>query len=555
MRLFSLEAEPELEVEKLARQKDEHVVPDIVTEIKDEEEKAASAAAAETAAAETPPVESDSKTDSEDKEEVKEEKEDTSDKADDKEVNEADEADVKSTESLKLCLESTVNDIKGMVLVHIVPGERVTGDSEEEPVKETAVETKEPVDDIELSYEQRLIKSMETSSYIHVPEIISTESLRNSLRNEMTSLTSSRTVSMEEWSEVSSGSVLKNIAGTVGTTLLQLGKYLGTTVAPIVLKATYKGVVYAFLALLRGMTLGASFLEKYLKRRWYSFNNLKSRIQKAEHALDLIEKAHGRLQHAEGRGFTASRIINQIASGPSINLKVNVSVLDKFVNESIKGLGNSIRRDILAIQQIITQSSSRVDANISALLEMTPPLSGLHEAHLADLENKTAKLTNYVYPMLLPGTVVLTMSLPSQGEKTYEEWVEAYKASDIFLLVDRSRFETHGSIPYMELKDLKELLIALNKLCIVSIDHQKFYESIKQDKIKLKAVYRKYFDALVSSKVRVTTRQSMIDLVILRNNFLDKVYLPAAIDIHDHVARTVNSYLSYIEKNIKTLSP
>lgn len=476
------------------------------------------------------------------------------------------------------------------------PGERVSGDSENPGTSDQDLSTvnpspegKKPSGDVEQSDEDELL------SYTQPSEVeeqdISTESLRQILSLESHHVHLFGTPSLEskyddgipyyekpksqyyaqDWQDWGQNKV-ENTADKIGSGLDRagdkigswtgsalkwlgsLGVKLGTQTIPALAKQAYKGLLYAFDRLGYSFMVGLTALERYIQRRINSFSNLHSNIKKAKETLDLLD--NGREEKLTDQDvYDNQSTINQIVIAGDIDLIKNINSTTKFVKDAINGLGISIKQDLEAISELIGYSQLKGEHNVLSLMKIDIKMPNLQKGIIDGFQTDSQLLDSYYNNNLLPGTSRLIVQIPNDTIKERTEWIEAYRQSDMFIGVDRSKFKLVESIPYRNVKDLKKLLSALETLCNVCIEHQAFYDSMKKQKLNQRLVYKNYFDSMVRSATKVSIKDSMIDLIVLRNNFVDKVYLPAAIDIHDYAVRVINANLRYIEKNIKVLTP
>lgn len=425
------------------------------------------------------------------------------------------------------------------------PGERVSG---EDPDTET------PDSSAEASFLDEGIEDPQ-------PEKISAESLRDIMTKESAALLGLHTPAFESF-ENQDFYAIKPSGGERAWSLTKdafrylgfLGIKLTVDVLPKILTQTFKGILYAFTRLAYGLMMGMTALDQYLHRRINSFNSLRSNIQKAKQALEMVEHAKP-ADITDAGDFTELRFIRQIVAGDSVNLLENLQRMNQFVGHQVDGLGLSIQQDLGLIRSMISYVRTGGTPDITELLEPRVSMVGMQNGLLPGYSTPNPKLVSSHSTVPLPGNVVLIAQLPSKEPKGREEWIQQYKDSQVFLGVNKAAYKEHTSIPLCSIEDLKKLLDGLEQLCLLCIAHQKFYDNMKQQKLDQRLYYRNYFESLITKQKKVSLKDSMIDLVSLKNHFVDKVYLPAAIDIHDYSVRVINSYLKYVEKNIRVLTP
>lgn len=440
------------------------------------------------------------------------------------------------------------------------PGERITGNSEVDE-SDSPVAAEKP----ELSDEDAdLLNAVKDDS--PKEEQISTEQLREVLSRQICAVISLRdgndlayeSYDDSTWSTDSSmnhnstNSTLWNFTKEAGKWLGQLGIKLGTDTLPKLAGHLYKGIVYAFNRLGYGFAVGLTALDQYLTRRINSFNRLHEEIQKAKQAVELLKK--DKPKDFKDEFYTDDKNINQLSIGSSVNLKDNLDTLTKFVNSTMQDLGLCIKEDLSSIEQLISYSHLGGSKDLLDLLVLKPKIKNLVTGEIDGYQTNSRLVTSYHVKTMLPGNTVLICHLPSPESKTREEWIQAYRESDMFLGVVKSNFHLTDQISYLNANELSDVLNKLETLCRACIGHQSFYENMKKQKLHQRLVYKNYFDSIVRRDKKVGLKESLIDLVTMKNNFVDKVYLPAAIDVHDYAVRIINAYLKLVAKNVEVLS-
>lgn len=444
------------------------------------------------------------------------------------------------------------------------PGDRISGDSESSET-DTPVNTSTQEDDSHLSDEDKDLLEHVKDETPPTEPAKSMEHMRSILARESYAVLNIETIAQENYQEYEGQGNWGDNSKTVGQSawdftkkaarwLGNLGIKVTTDTLPKLAQHTYKGLIYAFDRLAYSFMVGYTTLDRYLSRRVNSFNNLHQNIDKGKQVLELL--SNGRANPiTEADVYDNSVVIRQIVIGDSKDITANIPILTKFIGEAITSFGMSIKEDIVGIRDIIEHSKITRGNAVLSLLNPDFKINGLRQGVLPGFETENTLLTSYYVDPTLPGNVNMIVQLPSAEHKTRTAWVEAYRDSEIFLGVNRTKFKINDSIPYMDVDGLKKVLDELAHLCDLCIKHQTFYESMKKQKLEQRLVYKNYFDGLMKTEKKVSIKDSLIDLVTIKNNFIDKVYMPAAIDIHDYAVRVIVAYLKFVEKNIKVLTP
>lgn len=442
-------------------------------------------------------------------------------------------------------------------------GERISGDTETDDDKDSDKEDKHDnkKDTDSMEY---LEDKPSKESFMMEHQTSSTESIRlfyNQESKYIQSFSILDTANMVDINRIGLediSSLYHNTVDNFASSLKHIGflgiKYTGKGIYEI-LKLTFKGILYAFDRLAYGLVLSIVAINKYLKRRINSFDRIHKNVNKARETIKLLDDSKVELKDIEDNYHRNIKNINQLIIGNSIDIEENLKVLHSFINNTIIGISASVKDDLTSIRQLIAQSYLNRSDNVYKLLETSVKLNNLHQGTVVGFENNHPSIDSYVSKEVLPGNVVLIAYLPTPGLSSHEEWIDAYKNSDMFFAVDRSRVKSIDEIPYLTKDSLVKLLDVLDGICTTAIEHQRFYESMKSHKLHLRLVYKNYYETLVSRNVKISVKDSLVDMVILKNNFIDKVYIPAAIDMHDYTVRVLNSALTYVEKNIRELTP
>lgn len=328
--------------------------------------------------------------------------------------------------------------------------------------------------------------------------------------------------------------------------------YLGITYTPIVASHLYKGVVFLMGRLVKLLLTGVINTTKYLNRRVNSFNNLKEDISTLKNTLSEIKSKKQQVDLSNVK-FTNKKIINTLKISSNVDFIANINTLSTFLNNTIKKIDTSINNDMGAIKHLIAQTTSNVVKNPLNLMKPSIPTSGLTSGVLKGYEPSDDLLDAYRSTETLPGDVVLVVHIPNKSINSLDDTVKAYNSSSIFLGVNLTSYREIESIDYMSVEILEKYLDELGKLCEICLSHKSLYERVVKQKSELRYNFKQYFNTLINSKNKVSIDNSLIEYIYLKSMFVDKVYLAAAMDIHDYSIKVINTSLSLIKSNIKKL--
>ena len=337
-------------------------------------------------------------------------------------------------------------------------------------------------------------------------------------------------------------------------------KYIGVTYGPPIASGVYKGALAVFCGI-SGLIYASSIaVSKYLDRRVNSFDNIRKDIDGLKRTVELI-KSNANENNLEARDlsdlkFDREKVISTLKIGDSIKFANNLTVLTEFTGKFIAGLDKAIKNEALVIKHIIAYSETgAVKPPISMLAtDVVNLLPGLTKGSIDGYEPSSELATSYHYSKQLPGDVSFIAYLPIPGIGNVEDASKAYNASSMFLGFNAKSFEARDSVDYMTLDGLSTFLDVMSGLCETCIAHQHFYEEIKKSKVGMRFSIKSYFLKMVASKEKVSLRNSLVEYVYLKNLMIDKVYLVAAMAIHDYAAKVLVSATSYVRENVKKLS-
>lgn len=366
---------------------------------------------------------------------------------------------------------------------------------------------------------------------------VATESLRE-LRYE---------ISVEDWSSVG------HYASKTVEFLAGAGKYLaaiGIHYTPIMLSKVYKGVLFSITKLVSGLINSVVAIQKQRLRVTESFQKSKDDIESLRKAIGLIQEP----SDISDLQCINRNVINSLKIGSSNDLNKNLSVLEDFLSTNIKSISSSIDSDIGYIKQLITYVTSNTVKAPNEMMSDIHITKYLTEKVIEGYNEQSDLIKSYGYEYELPGDVELIAQLPISGLDNIDSISKAYNQSSIFLGFNNSSFEEIDSISYMDKDALFRFLDTLDQVCTAGLEHVNFYTRVENHKRNLKYNFRLYISAIVNSSRKLSTADSLIDYVNLKAVFIDRVYLPAAIDIHDYTIKVVSNSLRFAKDNVVKLS-
>lgn len=329
---------------------------------------------------------------------------------------------------------------------------------------------------------------------------------------------------------------------------------LGIKYTPTAFAYAKKATIYLFfksakltLKLMRSLS---DFMKRYKR----------SVSRKEKDIVNLIEKLNKlEFEGEKGDKFTPTKpntADEKYLSWFTVNQKTNpmysAETVLSFMNSVVAELDKRTTFDIDAVSKLIELSSGNSNLDPTMVLGVAPFQTGFlrkrMEGHLKDPE----LIDPYLYGTILPDNVVLVANIPRRDLRDIDTIAQAYNESSMFLTSDNRHPPTAVKVDYMDSKEIRRLLDILNKICELSNSHLAFYSRIEKNANKLKLGYKHYYLKLTSEKGEAYY-EKLSEYIYLKQSFVNRVYLPAAMDIHDYAMSYLLVALKYVRENIKLL--
>ena len=360
------------------------------------------------------------------------------------------------------------------------------------------------------------------------------------------------------------GSVVSAAGAVAGFTLdavkaaIVLIGTLGIVYGPSIVKNVYKGVIYAFGKLVKLLVISTRAISEFIDRRTNSLENIKKSIAEHRKSLELVstkQESSSDDSSASDAFYGDVKVINSLKIGQSTDFKANVSVLNGFLKNTINGIFDGINDDIGLMKYTMSSFQGNEKGYVvSSVLLNNKKIPGLIEGKVDGFSFKTDYTISYRSKVTLPSDVVLMCNFPRSELENVEQMSQAYNDSTIILGVDSSSFRSIEQIKYLDAAELSAFLDSLDKLCDTCIEQESYYQRLQQQRSGLKFNLRNFFAKIASSPSKVSLSDSRFEHVYLKATFIDKVYLVAAMDIHDYATKVLTSGLSFVKANIRQLS-
>lgn len=352
---------------------------------------------------------------------------------------------------------------------------------------------------------------------------------------------------------------LSSFALKLATDLGGVMKDLGIAYGPIVFKRLRSGVMYLLERTFRNfLKFRVSLRQNYVRRK-HSLQKSQVRIQRMLKTLEELKTEKLKLSKPEP--FRDEDLFPWFVSGDKVSVNGGLSSVKRLMNVIANEIDQSISFDIGTIERLIDLTKRGVRTNLASYLEIQFSLNNFKRdtAMITD-ENKEI-LDTYRFSEELPNFTCLSVGIPKKevvqqyGNGNNDNVVKAYHESFIALMPSQQNIRTTPNINYVDQKQLEVLLRELNGLCSLALEHVEFYKKFENRAEKLKTDYQHYFNWLTADEKAKSLNESLSELIYLKQQFISRVYLPGAMDIHDYVALYLMKLSGYAEKNLKALKP
>lgn len=333
------------------------------------------------------------------------------------------------------------------------------------------------------------------------------------------------------------------------TTLFELG----VTYSPGAARLLKKGVIYLYTKAARAFLATMIATANFVKRYVHSIENAKSDIRSMRELVGTLKQQTG-IADLTGRACTDESILSWLTYNGKTDALGSATLMTAFLTSTVENIDRGILHDLDTVQKLIDLSKNGVRGNALSFMSV-PPFSGSYLRKAVRGYVKDPDLVeSRVYSSALPDKILFVVNLPRVDLTEIELISKAYQESGIFLAVDSNDTPSADKLDYMDIAGVERLLDRLEQLCDVSINHLSFYARIEKHSDSLKFGYRNYYQKLVESAASATVRSSLVEYVYLKQSFVNKVYLPASMDIHDYVSAYLVRACRFAKANLKALA-
>ena len=344
---------------------------------------------------------------------------------------------------------------------------------------------------------------------------------------------------------------INKLANWTGEKLAEFGSWLkqvGLKYGPVVLEKVATGLANLTKGLARAVISATELTRRYLNRHDSSF----TKAEKEIHAmLERCEVAIQEKKNPTG-AFTNAKKINLLKIGKSVDLKHNIVGMTNFTNSTLQGLSTLMKDDYKLMLQLMEMDSVSSVHDISSILALKTFDRVLASGNLPGYELRSDLLHSLVSKDIAMGDVKVCAHVPKHDLDSFDAYRKAYEQSTMFLGLNIEKAEGAGSIPFVKAYELKQILDHLLELCGQCKGHHKFYVETDKEISSFSTKWKVFLGNLVNSKKTFSIKETHMEIVYLRFGFIQRVYLPCAMDTHDYCLKVIQAVLEYSKQCMKS---
>lgn len=331
---------------------------------------------------------------------------------------------------------------------------------------------------------------------------------------------------------------------------------LGVSNAPAALRGVKKGVLYLFSRTLRAFFTMLTKIADFVKRQRMAITRSQKDIAELRKALqELTTASHGTELVLKQQATNSENIVKWLTPDAKGRPVASVSIVSKFMDDVLKHVDGSISHDVDIVKRLIELSSTGVRGDMTKFLSVSPLSGEFFKGSVKGYVSDSEITDTFIYRQSLPNNVLFVANLPKQSLKELSDISAGYAASGMFLAVDPRTQQLSSVVNYMDARKLDAFLAELQGLAAVALNHSAMYDHISKQCETLKFGYRHFYQKLIATPAQATVQNTLIDYVHLKQDFVNKVYLPASMDIHDYVSTFLVYAVRFAKANVKALKP
>lgn len=328
---------------------------------------------------------------------------------------------------------------------------------------------------------------------------------------------------------------------------------LGIHVTPIALRKVKVGVIYLFTRTI------ATFLKTFIALANFR-KKFVMRISKRKDEIASLKEAIAKLRNVEisndykTKVFSKDEVISAIVADDETGIQQTAKCVSQFVGVAIDEIDLSIDANVKATQSLIEAMKRGVRGELINYMRVNPLGRGFIRRSVRGYVKTPELVENYTYSGKLPSRAVFIATVPNSSLTEVDEVGNAYQASGFFLGVNDRVIKMPDTLNYVDIDTLDAYLDQLAGICEQVSQHDRFFDSVRKAAENLKMGYRNYYQSLVESSEQKTIRETLVQYIYQKQEFVTRVYAPGAMDVHDFVASYLSRSIQFARDNVKVLT-
>ena len=327
-------------------------------------------------------------------------------------------------------------------------------------------------------------------------------------------------------------------------------KDVGIEYGPTVFKHIFRGTFFALVGIAKALVKGTTLLVEYAGRKINSFTNLRGKLTDVQAALEVVKENHGVCE--KDLMFTNSKSLARLKIGSSINLKENLSISMKFIEDFFKLADMRSQAILQSVQKIMTDVSNGSVAMPSHYTSEGLGFQGFNRAHVDGYSPPDQTVESYCYHAILAGDAIFVGYAPKANLEHEEELIEAISHSKLFIGIASTSETVVMGCKVLSIEELMEITELLIKLCDICLKREKAFTGIAKLRNMIKISLQSYVKFILFSKNRLNDHETLSNLVYAKMKFLDQTYIGGELMMHDYAIRLINASLSYLSYSVKS---
>lgn len=311
-----------------------------------------------------------------------------------------------------------------------------------------------------------------------------------------------------------------------------------------------KGAFYLVVGAVSLAADAVSVMNKWAHKKLNSFASTKKTLNTLSEKLNSYIQAHPKSKPT-GQ-FSEEKHISMLKIGNSVNISNNIDSTINFTDSGFIGVSELLNAESENILRLLKMNKNVLNIKYVGNDHFEKILQ---KGSVDGYSPKKEGLVPYVSSKTGLGDVRLMAYIPDPTITNVNELKSLYSASSMFLAMDVASAKSASHIEFVEPKELASLIAKAIELTDLCIAHEKLYKSIDS---KLNTLSNKISEAghvikkMGSNDMEVANKS--MEYVYIRMAFINKVYIPCAMDIHEYNIKVLHALVVFIERNLKALN-